>query len=194
VLPAHAPFRRLVEATAGKIAAAGAMLAAAAVVVLASGGAGVFGPLGSVISGHGSRSATETVAGTEAAGADAIVAAPNGSTAGLVDAGGRPGAPGGRRGGAGGRQTPGGGRAPAGGLPGIPVSQGGGGSGGGGPGTPAPPKPNPPPAQGGQALDAAGNTVEQIGRQAPALQPVTDPVGRLTHQVAETCRRLVVCP
>jgi hypothetical protein len=173
-----------VEATAGKIAAAGAMLAAAAVVVLASGGSGVFGPLGSVISGHGARSATESATVTGSASSP-IVATPAGSALGLPSAGG----------GAGERRTPGGGRAPAGRLPSIPTTPGGGGGSSPSPPPPGnPPAPQRPPAQGGQAIDAAGNTVEQVGHQAPAVQPITEPVGRLTHQVADTCRRLPACP
>jgi hypothetical protein len=196
VLPARGSVGRLLEATAGKIAVAGAMLAAAAVIVLASGGPGVFGPLGSVISGHGARSATEAAATTGAAGSSsAIVAAPAGSALGLPSGSGGTGrsAPG--QGAPGGRRSPGGGRTPAGGLPAIPTTPGGGG--GGNPSQPSPgnpPPPQRPPPQGGQAIDAAGDAVEQIGHQAPAVQPITDPVGRLTHQVADTCRRLPACP
>ena len=84
---------------------------------------------------------------------------------------------------------------PSAGLPTIPVPQGGGGGGAGPARTrPAPRHTPAPPSQGGQAIDAAGNTVEQVGHQAPAVQPITDPVGRLTHQVADTCRRLPACP
>jgi hypothetical protein len=173
------------------------MLAAVAVVVLASGGAGVFGPLGSVISGHGSRSATESAAVTGATGSSSapIVAAPGGSAVGLV---GGPGGRGRSAPGGGGPQgrSPGNGGTPAGGLPTIPVPPGAGG--GPGPSQPAPgnppPPPQPPPSQAGQAIDAAGDAVQQIGHQTPAVQPITDPVGSLTHQVADTCRRLPVCP
>jgi hypothetical protein len=173
------------------------MLAAVAVVVLASGGAGVFGPLGSVISGHGSRSATESAAVTGAAGSTSapIVAAPGGSVVGLVGGPGGTGrsAPG--RGGPQGRRLPGSGGTPSGGLPTIPVPQVGGGPAPSqpSPGNPSPP-PQRPPGQGGQAIDAAGDAVQQIGHQTPAVQPITDPVGKLTHQVADTCRRLPVCP
>ena len=85
-------------------------------------------------------------------------------------------------------------RTPSAGLPTIPVPQGGGGGGAGPAQPPGSPSQPAPPSQGGQAIDAAGNTVEQVGHQAPAVQPITDPVGRLTHQVADTCRRLPACP
>jgi hypothetical protein len=181
-----------VEATAGKIAAAGVMLAAVAVVVLASGGGGLFGPLGSVISGHGARSATEAAATTAGSPGGAIVAAPAGSALGLPGGGTERSSPG--RGEPGGRGSPGGGRTPSASLPTIPVPQGGGGGGAGPAQPPGSPSQPAPPSQGGQAIDAAGNTVEQVGHQAPAVQPITDPVGRLTHQVADTCRRLPACP
>jgi hypothetical protein len=170
------------------------MLAAATVVVLASGGPGVFGPLGSAISGHGVRSATEAAAGAGAgsSGGGAIVAVPAGSALGLPGGGTQRSSPG--RGGPGGRRSPGTGGIPSAGLPTIPVPQGGGGGPGPSPPPGSPSQPAPPPSQGGQAVDAAGNTVEQFGHQAPAAQPITEPVGRLTHQVANTCRRLPVCP
>jgi len=195
VLPAQVSFDRLLEATAGKIAAAGAMLAAAAVVVLVSGGSGMFGPLGSVISGHGARTATEAAASTgPGSPGGAIVATPAGSALGLPSGGGSNGRSSPGRGAPGGRRSPGGGRVPSGGLPGLPTTPGGGG--GGSPSQPSPggPPPQRPPSQGGQAIDAAGNTIEQVGHQTPAVQPITDPVGRLTHQVADTCRRLPACP
>jgi hypothetical protein len=164
------------------------MLAAVAVVVLASGGAGVFGPLGSVISGQGASSATESAAVTDSAGSASapIVAAPAGSVVGLAGGDGGTGPSGPRRG------APGDGPVPSGGLPTAPPASGGGGSARPAPGNPPPAQR--PPSQGGQAIDNAANTVEQVGHQAPAVQPVTDPVGRLTHQVADTCRRLPFCP
>ena len=122
----------------------------------------------------------------------AIVAAPAGSALGLPGGGTERSSPG--RGEPGGRGSPGGGRTPSAGLPTIPVPQGGGGGGAGPTQPPGSPSQPAPPSQGGQAIDAAGNTVEQVGRQAPAVQPITDPVGRLTHQVADTCRRLPACP
>src|SRR4051794_28324654 len=98
------------------------MLAAAASIVFVSSGAGVFGPLGSFIAGHGSRSATEAAAPPGAAGSASapIVAAPAGSALGLSPLGGPRGGgrgePGGRRRTAGGR-APG---APGSSLPGLP--------------------------------------------------------------------------
>jgi hypothetical protein len=175
------------------------MLGAAASVVLVSGGAGFLGPLGSVISGHGARSATEAAAVTGAPGGSTpIVAFPSSTLAASRGGASLPGRS--RRGGGapGGRRTRGGG-SPSIGLPGRLGGGGAGGGGGGGgsgsgPGNGGPGGPSRPPSTVADTVDTAGNTVEQAGRQAPALQPITDPIGRLTHQIADTCRSLPACP
>jgi hypothetical protein len=165
------------------------MLVAAAVTVVAIGGAGVLGPLGSVISGSASRSATEGPAAAGGASAP-IVAAPSTAVAATVSpSGGRPGA----RGGA----PPGAAR------PGFPPSPGGRG------GTPSSPGAGGPPAPGGSQLPAppsgggggggvvqnAGEAIKQGDRQAPApARPVTEQVDRAVDVITGTCQRLPVCP
>src|SRR2546423_47434 len=69
---ARSAFRRLVAATAGKLTAAAGMLAAVAAIVLALGGAGVLGPLGSVVSGAGDLRATEAPGSGAASAGGAI--------------------------------------------------------------------------------------------------------------------------
>lgn len=171
------------------------MLGAAAAIVLTAGGAGLFGPLGSLISGGAPQGVTEEDhAGDVASPVAAIVAAPARGAAIAA-----PGAGPGRRGS--GRGAPGGRRGPASGpsFPGIPGTGTPGGPGGGG----APPSgggggnggAGPRPPSGGGAVQAVADTVAEVGRQAPApVRPITDELTRVTGGLTDTCRRLPVCP
>jgi hypothetical protein len=169
------------------------MLAAAAAIVLTAGATGFLGPLGSLISGSGARSATEGPAAAGAAGTPvaAIVAAPLSATVAAPGARRRSS---GRGRGPGGRGPSGGGRGP--GSPNVPSGPAPGPSGGGGGGAPGggggPPGGG---GGGGPVVQTLAGAVQQVQRQAPpAAQPLTGQLDRVTGALSDACRRLPVCP
>ena len=164
------------------------MLAAVAAIVLALGGAGVLGPLGSVVSGAGDLRATEAAGKGTATAGGAIVAQPSLSVSG---AGGSHGGPGSGRGPASGGQPGGGGLPPSGPSGSAPSA----GAGAGSPPSSGPSPAQPPSPGGGRVVDTVGQTVHQVGDQAPPpARPVTDQVNRVTEGLTGACRRLPACP
>jgi hypothetical protein len=191
--PARSAFRRLVAALVlplGQLTGAAAMLAAVAAIVLALGGAGVLGPLGSVVSGAGDLRSTERAGTGTASAGGAIVAQPSlsAATTGAGSGGGGHGGPVGARGPGSGSHRGGGGSTPSGPSGSAPST-------GGSPPGHGPSPAEPPSAGGGHVVQTVGDTVRQVGDQAPApARPVTDQVNRVTEGLTGACRRLPACP
>jgi hypothetical protein len=168
------------------------MLAAVAAIVLTAGATGFLGPLGSLISGSGARSATEGPAAAGAGGTPvaAIVAAPLSASVAAPGARRRPS---GRSRGPGGGRPGDGGRGPS--SPSGPSRPAPGPGGGGGGGSPVPVGPPGGGGGSGPVVQTVAGAVQQVQRQAPpAAQPLTGELDRVTGALTDACRRLPVCP